>query len=116
MPHVVVVKVVKPLKARLIDLLGQGRACSSVLDLRSEEVEGGQHEDAGENEEDQRRPCQPLASQLLHHEVEGEVHRNVGEEDEEEGRREVCVEDEQEEHAEDGVDGHEDDQKPKSER
>ena len=113
MPHVVVVKVVKPLKARLIEFLGQGRTYSGVLDLRSEEVEGGQHEDAGENEEDQRWPCQPLASQLLHHEVEGEVHPNVGEKEEEEDGGELRLRDEQKQHAEESVDRHEDDQKPK---
>ena len=117
MPHVVVVKVVKPLKARLIDLLGQGRTCSSILDLRPEKVEGGQHEDAGENEEDQRWPCQPLASQLLHHEIEGEVHPSVGEKEEEEDGRELRRGGyEQKQHAEESVDGHEDDQKPKPEK
>ena len=113
-PHVVVVKVVKPLKARLIEFLGQGRTYSGVLDLRSEEVEGRQHEGAGENEEDRRRPRQPLPSQLLHHEIEGEVHPNVGEKEEEEDGRELCWgRDEQKHTAEESVDGHEDDQKPK---
>ena len=115
-PDVVVVEVVEPLEAGLVELLWEGGARHGALDLRLEEVHRGKHEDAAENEEDKSRPRQPLSRQVLHHEVEGEVHRNVGEEDEEEDGREVCGGDEQEEHAEDGVDGHEDDQKPKSER
>ena len=108
-----VVKVVEPLKTWLVDLFWQGRTHTCVLHLRPEEVEGGQHEDGGEDEEDQRRPRQPLPGQLLHHEIEGEVHANVGEEDEEEDGGEVCLKDEQESDAEQSVDGHEDDKKPK---
>ena len=108
-----VVKIVEPLKAGLVELFGQGSTSSGALDLRLEEVEGGEHEDAGEDEEDQRRPGQPFPGQVLHDEIEGEVHGNVGQEDEEEDGGELCVKDEQESHAEQSVDGHEDDQKPK---
>jgi|ERR1712192_119123 len=94
----------------------RGSTCSGALHLRLEEVEGGEHEDAGEDKEDQGRPGQPLFGQVLHHEIEGEVHGHVGQEDEEQGGGEVGVKDEQESHAEHSVDGHEDDQKPKPKR
>ena len=116
MPDVVVVKIVEPLKAGLVELFGQGGTCSCALHLRLEEVEGGEHEGAGEDEEDQRRPGEPLPSQVLHDQIEGEVHGNVGQEDEEEDGGELCIKDEQESHAEQSVDRHEDDQKPKPER
>ena len=78
-----------------------------------EEDEGGHHEGAGESEEDLCRQRQPLASHFLHCEVEGEVHRNVGEKEEEEDGGELRLREEQKDHAEQSVDGHEDDQKPK---
>ena len=108
-----VVKVVEPLKARPVDLFWQGRTHTGVLHLGFEEVEGRRKQEAGEDQEDQRRPRQPLATQLLHREIEGEVHPNIGDKEEEEDRQELSVEDEQEERAEESVDGHEDDKKPK---
>ena len=111
-----VVKIVEPLKAGLVELFGQGSTSSGALDLRLEEVEGGEHEDAGEDEEDQRRPGQPFPGQVLHDKIEGEVHGDVGQEDEEEDGGELCIKDEQESHAEQSVDGHEDNQKPKPKR
>ena len=103
-------------QAGLVELFWDRGVHYGVLDFSFEEVDSRKHEDAAENEEDQRRPGQLLSSQVLHHDIEGEVHGNVGEEDEEEDGGEVGVQDEEEEHAEDAVHEHEDDQKPKSER
>ena len=111
-----VVKIVEPLKARLVDLFWQGSTYFAVLDFRSKEVEGRQHEDDSEDHEDPRWQCQPLARHVLHREVELQVHWNVGEEEEEKDRREVSFSDEQEIAAEQSVDAHEDDEKPEPER
>ena len=115
-PDVMVVEIVETLKAFLVELFWQGGARLGAFHLGLEEVEGGRHEDAGENHEDQCRPGQPLPRQILHEKIEGEVHGNVGEEDEEEDRGEVRVGDEKENHAEENVDNHEDNEKPKPER
>ena len=108
-----VVEVVEPLKAGLVDLFGEGRSHTCVLHLCFKKVECGQCKGSGEHQKDRSRPRQSLPRHFLHHEIEGEVHTKVGEKDEEENWQELCFKDEQEKRAEESVDEHEDDQEAK---